>query len=246
MNGVFQSRKSKLGSETLTRKSHDAPYSDEQLPVFVKELQKAFAKFHYTDELIAHERSRFENIARDMLTWLQERQDAGYKILGREVEATYTFEDLNFTIQGTADLIERGPLGYALFDFKTGEPASAKEVAAGFDPQLPLSAYLAQHGAFENTPAAMTYQLGYVRVKGSNSGFKASSITAPDTKAAKEAMVLAEEAAENLCALIANFDQAATGFPSQPRVKWVNKFGDFDHLARRAEWAGIIDNGEGG
>ena len=55
-------------------------------------------------------------------------------------------------------------------------------------------------------------------------------------------MELAAQAEETLRQLIAEFDKEDTAYYSQPRVKFQNKYGDYDHLARRAEWAGLIDD----
>jgi ATP-dependent helicase/nuclease subunit B len=52
------------------------------------------------------------------------------------------------------------------------------------------------------------------------------------------------DAREDLLDWITRFDDPETGYPSQPRRKWVNTFGAYDHLARRKEWASAP--GEGG
>ncbi|HCR65557.1 MAG TPA: hypothetical protein DIW38_03465, partial [Oceanicaulis sp.] len=63
-----------------------------------------------------------------------------------------------------------------------------------------------------------------------------------------DAGILAEQALERLVKWVANFDDPRRTYPSQPRVKFINKWGDYDHLARRKEWASAPgdDNGEGG
>lgn len=222
------------------------PFSIAQQDEFISCLNAAFEAEGYAPELIRHEAGRFENIAADMINWLVSRNKDGFDIIGNEVKASYHFDDINFTLRGTADLIERNPNGLAFFDFKSGTPADAKEVGAGFDPQLPLSAFLGAEGAFEQLPKADSVQLGYVRVKGSNNSFAVKYISGPegmvDRKPAKDAMTLAAEAAQTLRDLIAEFDKPETAYHSQPRIKYQNKYGDFDHLARRAEWAGLIDN----
>jgi len=43
--------------------------------------------------------------------------------------------------------------------------------------------------------------------------------------------------------LISEYDKRETAYYSQPRVKFKNDYGDYDLLARRAEWAKL---GEGG
>jgi len=58
---------------------------------------------------------------------------------------------------------------------------------------------------------------------------------------------LTAAAYEGLLDLIRQFDQEDTPYTSQPRAQFANqnKYGDFDHLARRAEWVSAEDeNGE--
>ena len=45
------------------------------------------------------------------------------------------------------------------------------------------------------------------------------------------------KAMESLRKLIDHFDDCDTPYYSQPRAQYTNPYGDFDHLARRAEWA---------
>ena len=65
---------------------------------------------------------------------------------------------------------------------------------------------------------------------------------------ARSADELAEAARERLERYIAKFDDPSTPYPSQPRRQFVNKFGDYDHLARRKEWSTAPDaeNGQRG
>ncbi|MEL6507213.1 MAG: hypothetical protein AAFR29_06240, partial [Pseudomonadota bacterium] len=55
------------------------------------------------------------------------------------------------------------------------------------------------------------------------------------------------EAEEQLRALITIFEEETTPYLSQPRPEYANRFGTYDHLARRREWMSDDDqtNGEG-
>ncbi len=223
-------------------KSPDRVLSADGAPKLLEALKRSFADHGYALEQIDHEQARFENISRDILAWLNARQTLGYDNLTPEDYADFTFKEHNFRLTGQADLPQIGPLGLAFFDFKTGSPSSAKTVAAGFDPQLPLAAFLAQQGAFKTIPSGHTAQLGYVRVKGSNDGFEEAIITKPEARSGKEAMALAAEAVQTLTTIIADYDREDKSYPSQPRVKFVNSYGDYDHLARRQEWRGLQDD----
>ena len=47
----------------------------------------------------------------------------------------------------------------------------------------------------------------------------------------------AEEALANLQNLLARYAEPAQPFLSKPRVQFIKPFADYDHLARRKEWA---------
>ena len=64
-------------------------------------------------------------------------------------------EGETFNLRARADRIEAGLDGaFAIVDFKTGQPPSAKEVFAGFSPQLTLEAAMLMAGAFKGVPIA--------------------------------------------------------------------------------------------
>lgn len=220
-----------------------APFSLEQSFGQTLALTQGFktAMLHYgfAPEEVAKEHSRFEALSKNFINWLIARNHAGFDIVGQEVWAEYSFEDLDFNLRGILDLVERRPDGYSFIDHKTGTPPSAAVVKAGFDPQLPLAAFLAEKGGLKALKGGPTCALGYLQVKGANDGFKPVPIAAPDHKSLASAQDLADEAVENLRHLIAAFAKDETAYHSQPRVQYVNKYGEYDDLARRAEWSGV-------
>jgi len=188
---------------------------------------------------VAKETSRFEALADNFIDWLILRQEGGFDVLGTEIWANYRFEDLDFELRGILDLVERRPDGYSFIDHKTGNPSSVKAIEAGFDPQLPLAAFLAEKGGLEDMKAGPTSALGYLKVKGSNDGFEHREIAQNDHSKLKSPQELADEAVGVLRQLIEVFDKPDTAYYSQPRAQYVNKYGDFDDLARRGEWSGL-------
>ena len=158
---------------------------------------------------------------------------------GLEVWGEAEIPDRDFTVRGLMDYVERGIEGYGFVDFKTGTPASDNEVAAGFDPQLPLAAFILKAGGLSGHKSADTARLGYMRIKGSNGDFKYTPIGKK-----KSVEQLVDDSVETLTKLIDLYDDPATPYESQVRSKYTNSWSDFDDLARRSEWAGM-DGGEG-
>ncbi len=175
---------------------------------------------------------RFASAAAWVVARERERRGA---VLRCRAEVTGTL-DLSgpagpFRLQARADridLLKDGSL--SLIDYKTGAPPSKKEVAAGFAPQLPLEAAIAQAGGFEGIPAAPVSHLAFWRLKGGREG--GVEITAGDDPAA-----LAAEAVEGLRALIAAFDDPNTAYEARPHPAMAPRYSDTVHLARVKEWA---------
>jgi ATP-dependent helicase/nuclease subunit B len=186
-------------------------------------------------------------MAKFLCDWEAERRATGFRPVAIETDGEMV---LNvpagpFTLTGRADRIDMRPDGALdIIDYKTGAAPSKKEVAAGFAPQLPLIAAMAARGGFDGCPSHEPGDLLYVRISGGKTaGEERSVVTKPGFEEAAE---LAEEAREALGRWIMLFDQAQRTYPSQPRVKFTNQWGDFDHLARRKEWAGAAEEpGEG-
>jgi len=213
----------------------------------VQAFQAAFTKAGYLPFEISKESSRFSNIAKAFLGWLDQRNAEGFDVYAIESDATFTIDPLDFTLTGKADLIEHRPDGYGVIDYKTGTPASVKVVKAGFDPQLPLTAWLISQGAFNGVSKGDTVQMGYVRVKGSNDDFFHKHLTSPEEKNGLPAEEFAQQAFSDLRELILAYDKEETAYYSQPRVQYTHDFGEFDDLARRSEWAALgRDFGSGG
>ncbi|MBI3444919.1 MAG: double-strand break repair protein AddB [Magnetospirillum sp.] len=133
------------------------------------------------------------------------------------------------------DLLADGTL--ALIDYKTGQPPSVKEVAAGYAPQLPLEAAIARHGGFAGVPAAEASQLLYWRLKGGTEGGEERS-------AGPDPFRLAAEALAGLQALVAVFDDPETAYAARPHPDHAPKYSDYLHLARVREWASGGEDGE--
>ncbi len=211
----------------------------------VHALETAMENTGYPDFQIAKEAARLEKIAVKMVNWMTERRAAGWDVAGVETDGRLTLPVQNFTLTGKTDLIEKGPQGFAVTDYKTGAPSSVKVVKSGFDPQLPLTAYMLGQGAFETLGAGKTAELTYIRVKGSGDETLAHSITNPPNPKGHPAADYEAEAIKALSELIAAYDKPETAYHSQPRAQFTHDYSDYDHLARRDEWARLGKEGPG-
>jgi ATP-dependent helicase/nuclease subunit B len=175
---------------------------------------------------------RFQSIARWVIARERERRPI-IKATHAEIRGALEIDAPAgpFTLVAKADRIDEMHDGsLALIDYKTGQPPSVREVAAGYAPQLPLEAAIARHGGFAGIPAAETSQLLFWRPKGGEAGGE-------ERPAGDDPFRLASDALEGLKALVAVFDDPATPYGARPHPEHAPKYSDYLHLARLREWA---------
>lgn len=132
------------------------------------------------------------------------------------------------TLHGRADRIdERGDGGLVVFDYKTGQLPEKHQVETGTAPQLPLEAVLLNANGFANIPGQAAL-LTYWRLSGGEPGGEARLF--------EDAGRLMESAQEGFSWLAHDFLLGDRAFASRPDPGRVARGGDYDHLARRAEW----------
>jgi ATP-dependent helicase/nuclease subunit B len=117
-----------------------------------------------------------------------------------------------------------------VIDYKTGAIPTTAAVRAGFSPQLPLEAAMAQAGAFMDVPRGDVSAIEFWALHGRKDGGDASPVR--DTPAK-----LAEDAREGLRRLIAAFDDPNTPYEARPNPEVAPAYSDYLHLARVKEWA---------
>jgi len=137
-----------------------------------------------------------------------------------------------FTLSARADRIDRRHDGMAeIYDYKSGAPPTGPQIAAGLNHQLHLQAAILAAGGFEGLDALETARGAYLGLTGSIDGGKTVAIDGLSE-------TLSEYRAK-LLSLIAAYDAGAPyvarGMPEHEGSKVP---GDYDHLARRAEWEG--------
>ncbi|MAM26045.1 MAG: double-strand break repair protein AddB [Rhodobacteraceae bacterium] len=143
----------------------------------------------------------------------------------RDAGGTHLFDDIGFTIRGTADRIDRTREGEAIiYDYKTGKPPT-KEQQRFFDKQLLIEAAMVEEGAFSaigpaNVAGAIFIGLG----------------TSPAEVAAPLEEETPAETMMGLHKLLSAYLQPAQGFTSRRMMEREGYGGVYDQLARFGEW----------
>ncbi|MDA5194575.1 double-strand break repair protein AddB [Govanella unica] len=174
---------------------------------------------------------RFQHVAEWFIATERDRR-ALYTTVLNEGRGDYILESpFDFKLTAKADRIDRGPGGtLTIIDYKTGQPPEDRQIVAGYQPQMPLEAMMAEAGAFKGLPAAAVTGLEFWRLHGGE--------PAGTMKPMKDVEDRKAQAARGLRELVALFDKPETPYRSTMRPEEVTA-GDYDHLARIKEWSGV-------
>lgn len=143
----------------------------------------------------------------------------------------------DFTLRGRADRIDIYKDGSAaILDYKTGRVPSDKQIEELLAPQLPLEAAMLLAGAFEGVHASSVRELIHVRLTG---GLEEGELHI----AKAEANAIAKEARERLARHAARYESPGQPYLSRAAAERIADEGDYDHLARVAEWS-LAEDGE--
>jgi ATP-dependent helicase/nuclease subunit B len=205
--------------------------------------EKHFAPLMERPEARALWWPRFQRIARWFAEWELARRE-GIEAITAETRGRIEIlldDGRVFHLSARADRIERHRGGgYAILDYKTGQPPTGKQVRMGLSPQLTLEAAILREGGFPGIDAgAEVSQLVYVRLSGNNPPGEerilelkikpSDESQPPDTAAA--------DARRKLEALIRAFDDEQQAYTSLNLPMWANRYGSYDDLARIKEWS---------
>jgi ATP-dependent helicase/nuclease subunit B len=199
--------------------------------------REAFGKHSDFPEVIALWWPRFEKIARWFIRIEAQRTD----VLERHVEANGRWEVTpDFTLSVRADRIDRlADGGLAIIDYKTGTPPAIDEVLA-LAPQLPLEGLMARRGGFDGIDPGEPSKLIYYRLSGRNDGGEYHDRSERQAKGKKTGVTLPQalaSAERKLIDLVSHFADPSAKYQSRKIPKRGRVFvGDYDHLARVAEW----------
>ena len=210
-----------------------------EFPLDARERLLAIGEEYFRENKVAAETRAFwwPNFLKTV-DWLVEKESSYRDEVAQvysEVKGSYSFDAPagEFVLTAKADrvdLLKDGKI--CVIDYKTGQAKSKKEIRAGYAPQLPLEALIANNGGFLDIGKKETKALKYWRL-------------------AKEEIVVAEDIDEvvsynekNLKELIAVFDFETTGYLSRPNPFRAPKYSDYDHLARVKEWSVVDEEDE--
>ena len=192
-------------------------------------------------------RPRFERVAELFLAWERRRPD----VRTRHVEARARAEiaPTPFSLSGLADRIDIMADGRAeIIDYKTGMSPSLKQARVLLDPQLALEAAVLGLGGFRNVPPTQAAHLLYVRLKPEETlAVDQIDNKKPDKPETRSAAELADEALKQFIGFVSLLADGRRGFASRLVPASARDFGgEYDHLARVAEWSSTDGEEEGG
>ncbi|MDQ0318244.1 ATP-dependent helicase/nuclease subunit B [Pararhizobium capsulatum DSM 1112] len=187
-------------------------------------------------------RPRFAAVGRAFIAWEAKRK-GGIRQSFLELYATMPLGVGDIKLTGIADRIDIQTNGTAtIIDYKTGSSPSTKEARTLLDPQLALEAAALKAGAFPKAGRQTAQSLVYVRLK-PGERFAEEEVNNENSKSrsgieTKSADQLAEESLRELVGLLLALRSGKHGFASRVIVQKERDYGgEYDHLARVAEWA---------
>ncbi|TCL92848.1 ATP-dependent helicase/nuclease subunit B [Rhizobium sp. PP-WC-2G-219] len=203
----------------------DAAFNEQRLPVHIDVIW----------------RPRFAAVGRAFIDWEMSRKD-GIRQSFLERYAKFQVGVADIELTGIADRIDIGPDGEAVIvDYKTGANPSVKEARALLDPQLPLEAAALKAGAFDKVGRRHPASLLYVRLKPGDR-FEVDEVNnearVRGDVEPKTADMLADESLAQFTGLLRALQLGQRGFASRVIVQKEKSYGgEYDHLARVAEWS---------
>ncbi len=206
----------------------NAPLGDAGVTVLNGLLVEELANTHMSPAQIALQRPLLPSMARAFVDFEMERRAARPRlVIEGKGQISFPAGGRAFTLIAKADRLEVRDGLVDILDFKTGYPASLKQVLAGFYPQLTLTAAILRHGGFDGITARDIGDMMYVRV-------------APDSvserKVHEKGMPnddLAEAALASLRRRLDAYGKADKAYLSWTAPQFLkNRGGDYDQLAR--------------
>jgi ATP-dependent helicase/nuclease subunit B len=211
-------------------------YYPDRLPqdaerVLIGVADRHFAASGFAPEQALLWRRRFARATLRFLDWERAHREFA-RAVAVEIEGAIELplDSAPITLRGRIDRIDADRKSGALhiLDYKTGGVPSEDQVLAMLDPQLALGALLALRGGLDVHTETVD-RLSYLSVGGGK-----RAIESP--KLAQGVPELIAETERGLLALLARYDEPSMPYLSWPLRERVRDRGDYDLLARVAEW----------
>lgn len=205
-------------------------------------LQEEFDRENLPAHVDAVWRPRFGEVASAFLKWQAGRAGSVVRSL-TEVRARLELPAIGISLTGVADRIDLKPGGLAdIIDYKTGSNPSKAQARSLLDPQLPLEAAALMGGGFREVGPLTPDDLLYVRLR-PGSRFLEEAVNNEKGKVTASTQVktaehLGNESLNELGRFVQVLRKGERGFMSRLIPASARDYaGDYDHLARVAEWA---------
>ena len=205
--------------------------------------ERSFAPLMTRPEAKALWWPRFLRIASWFAVWENDRR-INVSSIDAEAEGNISIpldDERAFILSARADRIEhRTDRTFAILDYKTGAPPTAKQVFLGFSPQLTLEAAILRGGGFKDIPAGTSVsELLYVRLSGNKPPGQANLLELKINKSdpVQSPDDAADYARQELEKLVRSFDNAEKPYQSLVLSMWSDRYGNYDDLARIKEWS---------
>ena len=214
--------------ETLMNKKNT--FNKEQAERFLKSRADELFEAHLVDPL---ERAfwvqRYTASIKDFLeTEFDFRAQKTYSEINGSL--TLSINDTHYEITARADRIDEIQSGFRIVDYKTAGGYTAKQMIAGYAPQLPLEGMILQHGVFESVRNKKPIQsLVYMLFKSGHKPFEIKSLE-------KDVEDTIHKTHEAIVDLIKTFEQPETPYINIPVSENEPHYNDYAHLARIKEW----------
>jgi len=224
--------------KSLERFAESGVLGDEGVRRLTAMLEEELAETHLSPAQMALQRPLLAGMAREFVAFETKRRAARPRlVIEQQGELKLSTSRGAFNLTAKSDRIEVRDDGVDILDFKTGQPPSARAVAAGFYPQLTLTAAILRHGGFAGIAREKPVgDLLYVQVT-------------PDKTATRNAVQRGENASDLAEKALASFRKRLDDYadPDKPYLSWTApqfqkvRGGDYDHLARLYEWSVLGD-----
>jgi ATP-dependent helicase/nuclease subunit B len=226
-------------------KAVEDPRDEAALAALIEAGRGCFVEAALPDDVAAVWWPRFEKLAGNILDWERKRAGSVRQRFAEERAKKTPVGQTGVTLSGYADRVDLLAGGLAdILDYKTGSSPSKAQAHTLLAPQLALEGALLKRGAFEKLGAREPADLAFVRLKANGEVDQESILDY--NRQPRSAEDLAEDAWARLERLLAHYRNPDVGYLSRALpLREGEADGDYDHLARVAEWSAGGDGTDG-